>query len=186
MRPSLGSESVWGSVVESRTFRTLIDKTLEDLVEVRGVIEGARPLHNKSLIEETVRLKQKIHRYLRDLILEYIGDEEPSGLGARKKVSPWPKPGQSPSSIWADMQFLIEGYWELTGEHQDIDPAMSSEILTRGFIRDVSILSQKLRVARGAILERDPQFWTLAHESAWKAMDEHAREIISKGEGPVF
>lgn len=169
----------------SKAFRAIMAESARDLDDVKGMILGAAELHDETILRDTVQIRDKIVEYQGRIIMEYLGyDPHGEALGDSKqrkqKIQPFPRPGQSPASIRADMVFIIQHYWDLVEQHEEMDPAFSSEVLTSDIKLKVSRFSQKLKIAKMFIQQQDPSFWTDANEQELVKVLDHAAQVLSR------
>lgn len=168
--------------MKTSEFRSFMREGQRDLYSIEGALAGARAELSGQIVEETERIYHECVSYLDSLVLGYLGEKGRPALGA-SPVSRWPKPHQSPASIWADMEFLIQHYWDKVREHDDVDPALSVDSMNFAFAKVVSVLRQKLFIGKGVILTKDPAFWTEEMERKLGEVETHYTHMIERIEG---
>lgn len=146
--------------MRSKAFRDVMARGIDDLSELRGAIEGARALRDRTLLGDMMGLYDGSLLDLGNVVLEYVGERPETFLGAGKRPSRWPKEDQAPASILADMRFMLVLHEDFMAQHADVDPGFSSEAITVAFERHMALMSQKMVLGRLTIMERDPAFWT--------------------------
>lgn len=168
--------------MKSSEFRSLMSEGQADLEDIRSALLGARAGTGPEVVKDTERVYHECVAYLDKIVLGYLGEPGVPGLSGKEKRLPWPRPNQSPASIWADMQFLMHHFWDKVEEHDDIDPECTFLLVTSRFLNVFSVLAQKLRIAKSILAARDPGLWTPDKEAALAEIEEYVRDIQARAE----
>jgi hypothetical protein len=166
--------------MKTSDFRALMSEGQADLEDIRSALLGARAGASPDVVKDTERVYHECAAYLDKIVLGYLGEPGATGLSGKEERLPWPRPGQSPASIWVDMQFLMHNFWDKVEEHDDIDPECTFLLVTSRFLNVFSVLAQKLRIAKSILAARDPNLWTDDKEAALAKIEEYVRDIQAR------
>lgn len=161
-----------------KEFRAVMADCARDLDEIEGAILGARNLGDPVVLRDTQKIRSDILDYQGRLLEEFWGIHATAMGNKKGSIRPFPGPHDSPSQIWVQMEIVIRYYWDRVREHDEVDPALSSEVLTAAYKRLAAIWPQKLLIAQHILKERDPDFWTEDMERQLQEVLTHAKQVL--------